>query len=360
MKKINKQKQIEHLTKFEPNLKISEISEKSLISMLSSIFKINKTNLKNNHIILGAGNDDCAVIDIGNEYLCITTDMLHRKTDFPKDMSYWQIGWMSIAINLSDIASMGAKPIGVLSAIGMPATMNLKEIEEIAKGMNDCAKTYGTVIIGGDIDKHDELTITGTALGKVKKDQILTRQGASIGDLVCVIGNLGLAQVALFAIELNKKNTKIKDFIDFKNTKNEILSALFTPKPKIYEAQKLSKTHAVTAMMDISDGLCSSLYDLAHINKVGFQIYENKIPIDRNALEIVDKNTLVDFALNAGGDFGLLFTVKSDMIEIASNICDITIIGKTIKEREGIILKRLDGTIEKMVQKGYSHFHMSE
>lgn len=92
------------------------MGKRPLISLISNIF----LELPD-EIILGAGADDCAVIDVNeSSYLVVTTDMLHRMTDFPKQMSPWQIGWMSAAVNLSDIAAMGARPTGLLAAIGLP------------------------------------------------------------------------------------------------------------------------------------------------------------------------------------------------------------------------------------------------
>jgi thiamin-phosphate kinase len=132
--------------------------------------------------------EDCAVIDITDaEYLVATTDMFHRTTDFPEEMSAWQIGWMSAAGTLSDIAAMGAHPCGLLVSIGLPDIPPVF-VESMIEGLSACARECGTAIIGGDTDSHQELTITGTALGRVRKDQILRRRGAQVGDLVCVTG----------------------------------------------------------------------------------------------------------------------------------------------------------------------------
>ena len=103
-------------------------------------------------ILGGVENDDCAVIDAGERYLVATTDMLHRKTDFPDIMNPWQMGWMAVAVNLSDIAAMGAEPAGVLIAAGLPPEADLYFIDELFSGFGDCAAYYGTRILGGDTD----------------------------------------------------------------------------------------------------------------------------------------------------------------------------------------------------------------
>ncbi|MDP2845386.1 MAG: thiamine-phosphate kinase, partial [Candidatus Methanoperedens sp.] len=167
-------------------MKVREVTERALIARIAKLLA-----KPGNNVIVGAGVDDCAVLDIGGkDYLLVTTDMLHRNTDFPMQMTGWQIGWMSVAVNLSDLASKGAKPIGVLMAMGIPPDAEIGFIEEIARGMAECAEKFGTQIIGGDTDSHDELTMAGTALGLIKKEVLIRRSGAKEGDLVCVTGHL--------------------------------------------------------------------------------------------------------------------------------------------------------------------------
>ncbi|MFP4654869.1 MAG: thiamine-phosphate kinase [Methanohalobium sp.] len=184
----------------DKSIPISAIGERSLIAYISEIF-----NTSNNpDVIKKAGEDDCAVIDLGaEEFLVVTTDMLHRKTDFPLQMSAWQIGWMSAAVNLSDVAAMGASPSGILAAFGLPEDTELGFVEDVSKGLKDCANYCETSVIGGDMDNHDELTITGTAIGRIHKQNLLTRSGAKKGDKICVTGYTGSAGAALHAIENN-------------------------------------------------------------------------------------------------------------------------------------------------------------
>lgn len=319
-------------------MKVRELTERELIARIAKLLA-----KPGNNVIVGAGVDDCAVLDIGGDnYLLVTTDMLHRKTDFPLRMTGWQIGWMSVAVNLSDLASKGAKPLGVLMAMGIPPDEELGFIEDIIRGMDDCAGKFGTQIIGGDTDSHDELTMAGTALGLVKKEQLIRRSGAKEGDLVCVTGHLGTAGAALLA--LSKKIP----------ASEEILKALFEPSPRIYEGMALAESRAVSSMMDISDGLALSLHDMSKASDVGFKIYENRLPILSGVRRLLKGGELLEAVVFTGGDFELLFTVAPDKIEKARKACPLTVIGEVIEE--GIFIEMADGRVEELKARGYEHF----
>ncbi len=333
-------------------MKVGELKERALIAHIAKLFA-----KPGNNVIVGAGEDDCAVLDIGGEdYLLVTTDMLHRKTDFMPQMTGWQIGWMSVAVNLSDLASKGAKPLGIVMAMGIPPDAELDFLEGIARGMNDCASRFGTQIIGGDTDSHDELTMAGTALGTVKKELLIRRNGAKEGDIVCVTGNLGTAGAALLALKTPYSTPYLNTGIRGTNKKSvneEILKALFEPVPRINEGIALAESRAVTSMMDISDGLALSLHDLSKASGVGFRVYENKLPVLPYVRRLLKGEELLEAVIFTGGDFELLFTVAQDKIEKARKACPLTVIGEVIGE--GVFIER-EGRLEELKAKGYEHF----
>src|SRR5659263_153336 len=253
-------------------MQISDLNERTLIQRIAQLLPRHNKNL-----VVGAGEDDCAVLDIGgDDYFLLTTDMLHRKTDFPQQMSGWQIGWMSVAVNLSDIASKGARPLGVLMAMGLPPDTELGFLEDIIKGMDDCARKFNTYIIGGDTDSHDELTMSGTALGSIKKKLLVQRNGAKSGDIVCVTGYLGTAGAAIMSLD---KGIPVE---------SKILKVLFEPSPRIHEGRALVETCAISSMMDISDGLALSLHDIGKASRVGFKIYEDWLPVLREVTDLLE------------------------------------------------------------------------
>jgi len=297
--------------------------------------------------ILGISErDDCAMVEDGENYLVWTTDMLHRRADFPEIATGWQIGWMAAAVNLSDVAAMGALPTGLLSAAGIPPGTEVEYVEEIFAGMKDCARTFGTRILGGDLDSCDELTLVGTALGRVERDRVLRGRGARPGDLLCPTGTLGGAGAGLrVALEAEGKGIGSDPGLV------ALTRRLLEPSPRMAEGRALALSGAATSMMDNSDGLVLSLYELAEASGVGFLLQEEMIPIDPLvALVAEDREDALDLALTAGGDFELVFTLRSDRIGDAADACGLAVIG-TVAE-EGVILASAEGT-EELRPRGY-------
>ena len=290
-------------------------------------------------ILGGVENDDCAVIDAGDSYLVVTTDMLHRKTDFPDIMNPWQMGWMSVSVNLSDIAAMGAEPAGVLIAAGLSPEADLYFVDELFSGFSDCASYYGTRILGGDTDRHQELTITGTALGFVQKDQVLRRKGAQKGDLLCTTGSLGGAGGGLIAWQDGKLDSPF-------------IEKLLEPEPRLAEGRALARSGAVTAMMDNSDGLALTLSDLAEVSRVGFVVREDALPIEPGLSKAVGEKAALELVMSAGGDFELVFTVKPEGLARAREACSLTVIGEVV---EGGIWIEKDKEKRPLAIKGYEH-----
>lgn len=261
--------------------------------------------------------DDCAAFSLGDGRILVSsTDMLHETTDFPVGMTDYEIGWMSVAVTLSDIASSGAQPVQVLIATGLD---DPKRLYQITCGARDCANKFGATLSGGDIDSHKELTIVTTAFGIVSETIYKTRMGARPGDLICVTGIPGRAQAALDGI-------------------SEYRSYLLTPVPQVMEGKKIAEK--ATAMMDVSDGVVISLYDLSEASGVG-------VELDSSLLNPFDDT---DYAkkcyLFGGGDFGLLFTLPPGT---TVNGVNYTVIGK-ITEKSGVFM----GGVE-LPKKGYSH-----
>jgi thiamine-monophosphate kinase len=284
------------------------------------------------------------VLEDGEDYLVVTTDMLHRTTDFPVEMSGEDIGWMSVAVSLSDVASMGASPIGVVAAMGIPGGTDVDFIDGLARGMRDCAKRYGTDIVGGDTDQHAELTIVTTALGRVEKDKLKLRSGAKVGDLLCVTGCLG-TPAAGYKVLIEGREAPEQD-------KKVLIGRFFRPQPRVEEGMRLSRYKAVTAMMDVSDGLGKSVYELSNSSKVGFLVEADRLPLLDEARRLArSREELLDMAVCFGGEFELLFTVDPSALEKINDV-EFTVIGKVVET--GLTLNDR-GTLKPITCKGYEH-----
>ncbi|NYT16923.1 MAG: thiamine-phosphate kinase [Methanomicrobiales archaeon] len=262
--------------------------------------------------------DDCAVLPCRAELIVATTDMLHEETDFPAGMTDWQIGWMSAAVTLSDIAAMGARPAIVLLAVGLDRSGRLRQILE---GSRACCERCGAVLAGGDLDSHRELTIVSSGIGFA--DRVVRRAGAEPGDLIGITGTLGRAQAALEGYRQYER-------------------FLFEPVPKVDEGRLLAQA-GVSSMMDISDGLVASLYDILDANEFGFSIDSSRLPL----IEGVDHAGSRGYALYGGGDFELLFTCPAPMLSIAG--IDIHLIGSVIEDHRVFV----DGKVAP--DRGYRH-----
>jgi thiamine-monophosphate kinase len=313
-------------------MKVNEIGEIGLIRRIARIL---------NSKYLG---DDCAVLDVGAEYLVVTIDMLHRVTDFPREMTGEDIGWMSVAVSLSDVAAMGARPLAVVAAMGIPGDTDVAFVEDVAQGMDRCARCYGSEIVGGDTDQHQELTMVTTALGLVRKDAVKRRSGAKPGDLLCVTGYLG-TPAAAYKVLIEGRSASPED-------RELLIRRFFRPEPRLGEGMILSDYPGVTSMMDVSDGLGKSVYELSTASKVGFEVCADRLPVMEATRRVAkDRAELLDMAICFGGEFELLFTVEPGTIPEIKAV-NFTVIGKVIES--GLILND-SGKMSEIKCMGYEH-----
>jgi thiamine-monophosphate kinase len=320
-------------------MKVSELGERALIDLIAESIPCTA--------VLCPGADDCSAIAFGDLYLVVTTDMLHKKTHFPREMTGYQIGWMATAATLSDVAAMGASPIGVTMAVGIPRDTEVSFALEIMRGCNACCTQNGATLLGGDTDEHEELTLVGTAIGSVQQDKMLTRAGAKVGDVVCVTGGLGLAAAGVrMLLESGYADHPLRE---------SALKRLFEPQPRIAYGQALADSGAATALIDTSDGLSLSLYELAKASNCGFYIRAADLPISEEAKSVSrDRWDELTLSVFRGGDYELLFTASRDRLTAIP--IQYTIIGKVTES--GIQLE-VDGVVQELKAEGYEHLSAS-
>ncbi|MBN1861763.1 MAG: thiamine-phosphate kinase [Candidatus Thermoplasmatota archaeon] len=321
--------------------RLEDIGERNAIQKIEKILTPGKNSR-------GMG-DDCAMIECRNEYLLVTTDMMSQQTHIPAQMTPYQMGWFLVAINLSDIAAKGGSPLGVVCSYGLPRRTSVSFLKTLTKGADACAIRYGTHIVGGDTKETTEITLCGTAIGTVKKDECMTRAGARPGDIVAVTGVLGSAGAGYHALKQQKQAQTLS-------------KGLFEPLPRLKEGRMLAQQHTVTSSMDLSDGLSASLYQLQEVNAVGFEIQESTLPLAPGLYQLFGKHQkkkVYNVALHFGGDYELLVTIRPEQFQRTQHTLQkqgssLTAIGRVTKKKELTILG--ERTKKVLKNKGYEHF----
>ena len=317
---------------------ISELGEFGLIEHLTK-----NISIQNASTIKGVG-DDCAVIDSGDSFSLVTTDMLVEGVHF--DLTYTplkHLGYKSVVVNLSDIYAMNGVAKQITVSIALSNRFPLEAVEELYDGIHLACKNYNIDLIGGDTTSSTSgLCISITAIGEVSKEDVAYRSGAKEHDLIVVSGDLGSAYLGLQILNREKQVFEANPSMqpDLEN-KDYILQRQLKPEARkdVVELLK-SKTIVPSSMIDISDGLSSELFHICTQSKVGCKIYEDKLPLDPQVISACEEfeldSTMV--ALSGGEDYELLFTVPiGDFDKIKGNP-NFSIIGHITEKTQGLQL----------------------
>lgn len=285
---------------------------------------------------LGAG-DDAAVLDLGARPDCvITVDMITEGVDFTlSDTSLARIGHKALAVNLSDLAAMAARPLAAVVALALPRAGALETAIGIYEGMFPLAERYNVAIAGGDTNTWDgPLAISVTAVGQVTERGVLRRDAARPGDAIIVTGEFG--------------GSILDKHLDFE--------------PRVKEALLLNERYEVHAGMDVSDGLSLDLWRMAQASGCGAVLDLASVPVAVAAQEIErlrnDGVTALDHALADGEDFELLLAAAPDearrIVSESRLGLPLTIVGEFIAE-PGLWQGFESGERAKLEPKGYLH-----
>lgn len=253
--------------------------------------------------------DDCAVIPLSPETggapasdLLVSTDMLVEGTHFlMEDISPRQLGWKSAAVNISDIAAMGGKPIATFLSLALPKTLPEQWMQEFMEGYNEISEKFGAALLGGDTTcSPDRICINVAVLGTCPRGKAKLRSAARPGDLVCVTGTLGDSAAGLRLILDGQKGAAPR-----------LIDRHYTPTPRVEEGLALSCLPGVHAMMDISDGVGSDLRHILDESGVGARIDTGKLPISKELQALCSEKGWdpKELALSGGEDYELLFTM---------------------------------------------------
>ncbi len=303
--------------------------------------------------VVGIG-DDAAVLQSGEHTLLWTTDMLVEGVHFRLDWTNaYQLGWKSMAVNLSDIAAMGGTPLFALLSLALPPERIGDWLDEFIRGFLECAFVYRTELIGGDTNRsaspEGPMVIDVSVLGTVEGAPV-GRGGGQPGDWLLVTGELGGSRAGLMRL-LNGDRTDV-----------EALHTHLTPSPRVHEGQFL-REHGVHAMMDISDGLASDLRKLAFASGCGARVLSVQLPIHPSAIRWCEQ-TGEDperFALAGGEDYELLIaappeTAQGLLADLPHQMgTPLTHIGY-LTEPPDLLLEDPTGNLIPLPQTGWNHF----
>ena len=337
---------------------LSRLGEFGLISRFQSRLKY-----RSSQVIQGIG-DDCAVLSLDNgNYQVLTTDALVETVHFVlKTHTPEQLGWKTLAVNISDIAAMGGQPKFAVLSAGIPNSTPVDFLDRFYKGLNQASQKYKVAVVGGDtVASPKHLFINLALLGETYKKKVFTRSGARPGDGIFVTGTLGDSALGLQILKSRRKKWKK---VRRAKKKHCILRHL-KPEPRVETARRLARSkYKVTSMIDISDGLSQDLGHLLKAGQVGAELWESAIPISKPLSKYSSINGLsaLSLALNGGEDYELLFTLAPEDVNnlkkesITKVDLPVTQIG-VITAGRGIRLISEDGR-SKMLQRpmGFNHF----
>ena len=299
------------------------------------------------NIILGIG-DDCARLQIPAGQSCaVSTDTLVSGIHFPEQAPAFLLGQRALAVAVSDLAAMGATPVGFTLAITLPQ-IDTPWLQAFSEGLSAMALQCGIALIGGDTTRGP-LAITVTVMGAVPQSRALLRSGARVGDVLCVSGALGAAGAAVPYVVGERDEHSLPERVQ-----QQLLAAYWTPQPQLELGRYLlGKAHAA---LDISDGLLADCGHIAKASGVSLQIQQTQVPVASAAEQVLDAHAALQSALSGGDDYQLAFTLPASAVaQVQHDFPAVRVIGQ-VCSGSGVHLVNAAGQSVAALRRGYQHF----
>ena len=300
---------------------------------------------------VGIGDDAAILAASGGMEWVVTTDAFLENVHFLRRVHPPKaIGFKALARATSDIAAMGARPLYFFLTLGLPEDCSGTWLDQFLAGMAGAARRFGLTLAGGDTTRYPSILMSLTVVGEVDRGRAILRSGARPGDILCVSGTLGEAELGLRLIQANSNK---------RPGVSKLLKKHFYPEPRLKLGAWLNSRHFATSMIDTSDGLSTDLGHLCEASGVGAVVWSSKIP----AVSIPPKlqkrglNPL-QLALNGGEDYELLFTVPKRLISRLPRrlgSLPITLIGEITRSKK-ILLKDHQERIKPLRSGGWDPF----
>ncbi len=337
---------------------VGEIGEFLLIDRIRNILPV----CRNKDLLVDIGDDTAVVRLDERRALLVTCDIQVEGRHFRLDRTTpYRVGRRAMAVNLSDIASMGGKPTYALVSLGLPADFSVESYDRLFEGMRDELLPHRASIIGGNLARtKDCLIVDVTLLGETDPSRLLTRGGARVGDRIFVTGHLGASGAGFQALKAFGKRVPVKY--------REMVNRHVLPIPRVELGRRISRSGVASAMIDLSDGVAGDLHHVCVRSGVGAEIREDLLPLPERIGEIARKSgkPVLELALHSGEDYELLFTVppgasarKIRSLPGSSGV-PVTEIGRIVPLEEGYLLVDSRGKKRPLTPAGWDHFRRTE
>jgi thiamine-monophosphate kinase len=322
-------------------LKLAELGEFGLIDQIARKVAASPS------VPLGIGDDAAALLPTPGTVTLITSDMLLEGVHF--DLSFCDarsLGRKSLAVNLSDLAAMGAQPRHFLLGIALPAAVSMDFVDGFMAGMIEQADRFGVTLVGGDTcASKGGIAISITALGEQRPELVLKRSGAAAGDLVYVTGTVGDAAAGLAELRKGVRG-------------GHLVARQLDPEPRVAAGVALAEAGLASAMIDVSDGVLADLGHICEMSGVGATISLAALPISQEYRAAYGDDP--SFALSGGEDYELLFcsaSGKREKVEelLRGNGLAVSVIGE-ITRGGGVEVVTADGQKYTPTNRGFDHF----
>ena len=301
---------------------------------------------------VGIGDDAAVMHPRGRTEWVLTTDAFLENVHFLlRAHSAEDVGYKALARATSDLAAMGARPLYFLLSLALPLSCTAKWFDRFLEGMSRAARSFGLVLAGGDTTKSPLAAINLTVIGEVTPGQAVLRSGARPGNLICVSGTLGEAELGLRLLQRGlQKRKKWK----------RLLQKHLHPEPRLALGEWLAKSGRATAMIDTSDGFSTDLAHICEASGVGAKVWANRIPkvsvpSDLRKLGLDP----LRLALDGGEDYELLFTVPRRLgqhLPRAVHGVPITVIGEITRKKQNLLMDD-SGRTKGLRAQGWDPFH---
>jgi thiamine-monophosphate kinase len=336
-------------------MRLEDLGEFGLISRLTDALETRPD------VALGVG-DDAALLDPGPDMLVVATvDALVAGRHFLMAVSSpEEIGRKALAVNLSDLAAMGAEPCWALVSLLLPASLEVSVLDGVYAGLRREAREYGVAVVGGNVAATDgPLTLDVVALGRCPRGAQVTRAGGRPGDLLLVTGSLGAAVAGLLLARDPQRAVGVA-----RSMRQQARSAMVLPTPQVAAGRALAAGRLVTAMLDISDGLAADLGHLCERSGVGAELDASMIPVHPAATAIAPRygRDPLEVALYGGDDYELVCALAPEhrdeaLAALRAVGSQPMIIGQLTAPEAGMTLRHADGSVEPLVAKGWDHLN---